>query len=1087
MTAKPFPDRIGPYQVLGPLGQGAMSHVYRASLPLLGHQEYAVKLLRERCKPSEVSAFLGECTKVKRLGTHPHIVPLYFAGRDRRLGRYYVVMELIQGLTAAQLLAETPAHQLPVARAVRIATQVALGLEHAHQRGILHLDVKPSNILLEADGDRAKLTDFGSAQLQEDVSLLARYPRIGTPAYRAWEQTPTGTQAGLAPDRRSDIYGLAATLYHLLTGQVPQWTADGALRSPTQWCHELPGALEALLTSALSRDPEQRPQTMEAFRRALEEWTAPHRVSVRGLLPVPMTSLVGRATLFQTLKQRLIAGETLALSALGGLPGVGKTALAVAVVTDPEVQDHFAEGILWAGLGKTPDVQAVLSTWGAVLGITSEEAAGLRGIEAWAQAVRTHIGTRRILLVLDDAWTIEAALACRVGGPHAVHLLTTRSPELALQFAGAGLLPVPELAESDGIELLAQLAPQVVGEQPEDARALVHAVGGLPLGLVLLGKHLQLQSYGGQPRRIQATLDRLKQRGERLRLAQPQAPAVPHTSLPSGTPLSLQASIGLSDTALNSEERAMLRALAVFLPKPTSFSEEAALAVSLGTVAALDRLVDAGLVESAGPGRYYLHQTIVDYARLQGVPDAAYERLAEAMVALLERSQHDYAALDQDMGNLLAGLEAAFTLEQHAPLVRGVLSFRPFLEARGLYTILHEQLCRAYQAAQTLADPVSLVALLLQTGHVQQKLGDYAQAETAFADALHLARAHQQDQATCAALAALGALAGRRGDYAQADEYLQAGLLLARQVGLQDPLPGLLTSLGNLATYQGNYAQAEAYLQEGLSLARQLGPAERMSVLLMNLGILAEKRGHLAHAEAYYQEGLAVARQVGQQEDLMGLLNNLGSVTMARGDVRQAGTFLQEALALARQSQYPEQLAFVLANLGALAIQCDDLAQAEAYGQEGLTLARQLGHREITAVLLTLLGTHARHARDYVQATAFLQEAQRLAETVSYPLLQIVVCQEWGELHLAQHHPQSAAQALKEALRLARAEGHQQSIAQALYGLAQTEEAEGALDEAQRLGAASLTILETMGHYQVGAVRHWLSKLAAHSAAAEEL
>src|SRR5689334_13213572 len=85
MAAKPHPDHIGPYQVLGLLGQGTMSRVYRASLPLLGHQEYAVKLLRERCKPREVSGFLGECAKVKRLGTHPHIVPLYFAGRDRRL------------------------------------------------------------------------------------------------------------------------------------------------------------------------------------------------------------------------------------------------------------------------------------------------------------------------------------------------------------------------------------------------------------------------------------------------------------------------------------------------------------------------------------------------------------------------------------------------------------------------------------------------------------------------------------------------------------------------------------------------------------------------------------------------------------------------------------------------------------------------------------------------------------------------------------------------------------------------------------------------------------------------------------------
>lgn len=104
MTAKPSPDQIDPYQVHGLLGQGTMSQVYRASLPLLGHQEYAVKLLRERCKPGEVSVFLGECSKVKRLGTSPHLVPLYFAGCDRRLGCYYVAMELVQGPTAPRCL-----------------------------------------------------------------------------------------------------------------------------------------------------------------------------------------------------------------------------------------------------------------------------------------------------------------------------------------------------------------------------------------------------------------------------------------------------------------------------------------------------------------------------------------------------------------------------------------------------------------------------------------------------------------------------------------------------------------------------------------------------------------------------------------------------------------------------------------------------------------------------------------------------------------------------------------------------------------------------------------------------------------------
>src|SRR5579862_5352478 len=157
-----LPGSIGPYQVEGLLGQGTMSWVFQATLPLLGDQAYAVKLLRERCKPREVSAFLGECTKVKRLGVHPHIVQIHFAGLDRRLRRYYVAMELVRGRSAAEVLEAAPGHQLPLEQVLQIGVQVASALEHAHQRGILHLDVKPSNIVLEAEGNLAKLTDFGS-------------------------------------------------------------------------------------------------------------------------------------------------------------------------------------------------------------------------------------------------------------------------------------------------------------------------------------------------------------------------------------------------------------------------------------------------------------------------------------------------------------------------------------------------------------------------------------------------------------------------------------------------------------------------------------------------------------------------------------------------------------------------------------------------------------------------------------------------------------------------------------------------------------------------------------------------------------
>lgn len=271
-----FPTRIGPYRILELLGQGAFSRVYRASLSLLGNQEYALKILRERCKPREVQTLLGECSKVKLLGTHPHLVQFYFAGWDQRLKRYYVVMELIQGSNAQQLVDESPLRQLSLEQALSIAVQVAIGLEHAHARGVLHLDVKPSNILVQRDHLVAKLADFGNAQLCEAKRGFARLPALGTSPYQPWELTPQGYRAGRRLDARSDVYELAVTLYYLLTGHLPHRNTEGLPAFPVGSWPDFPPSLEELLLGALSRDPDARPATMNMFRRALEAVRSPY-------------------------------------------------------------------------------------------------------------------------------------------------------------------------------------------------------------------------------------------------------------------------------------------------------------------------------------------------------------------------------------------------------------------------------------------------------------------------------------------------------------------------------------------------------------------------------------------------------------------------------------------------------------------------------------------------------------------------------------------------------------------------------------------------------------------------------------------
>lgn len=459
-------------------------------------------------------------------------------------------------------------------------------------------------------------------------------------------------------------------------------------------------------------------------------------------IPPPLIEtdgLVGRDELLQQLKQSLCRGKMPAVSALNGLPGVGKTALARELVHDSDIQQHFCDGILWAGLGPRPNVSGLLGRWGNLLGIPTDEMALLKEEDERMEAIHASIGLRRMLLVIDDAWKSDDAIAFKVGGPNCAYLLTTRIPSVALHFANGKTIVVRELSSGDGLKLLARFAPDIITSEPESARALVQSVGGLPLALTLMGKYLQSQVYSGQPRRLRAALERLRHVEERLQLTMQRALFECLSDPPAHTPLSLQAVIETSTRQLDDATQHVLSLLPVFPAKPHSFSEEAALAVSAAPVELLDVLIDAGLLESAGPGRYTLHQTIADYANTRQGNAAAYERLVEYFTHYVQVHATDFDALEYEMSNVLAALQVAFERGWYALLLQGALPFSLFLLARGLYELAEIQLRRTGQAARSLGDLVSLDKVLYYQGEIAALRGETAIAEAPVQEDLTLA------------------------------------------------------------------------------------------------------------------------------------------------------------------------------------------------------------------------------------------------------------------------------------------------------------------------------------------------------------
>lgn len=488
-------------------------------------------------------------------------------------------------------------------------------------------------------------------------------------------------------------------------------------------------------------------------------------------IPFPLTTpnLMGRQQSLYDLKQQLHSRKNLAIH---GLPGVGKTALVAEIVNTHETWEYFHDGVLWAALGSEPDIAGLLRRWSSLLGISSAETDKLVSIEECTKALRAAIGTRRFLLVIDGAWRIEDALSLKVGGPNCTHLVTTRFTGVALQFTEDDAMTIRELSEEESMMLIARLAPEAVASEPDEVRALVRSVGGLPLALTLIGKHLRIHAYSGQPRRLRTALNRLRQVNERLRLTQPQAPAETFPGLPAGEQISLQTVISLSDQRLGEEASYMLRALSVFPPKPNSFSEEAALATCAKPVEILDTLTDAGLLEVSGPDRYTLHRIIADYSRLHLLDTNVEERMVKYFSDYVEAHALDFDALERETDNMLAALQIASKRELQADLVRGVNAFSHFLQTRGLYTLAEAQLKLAEQAARSLNDGFGLTAALLNLGRIGE----------------------------------------RRGDYVQAEVYYQEGLSLARQFELPERISALLTSLGGMTISRGNYTRAEVLL-----------------------------------------------------------------------------------------------------------------------------------------------------------------------------------------------------------------------------------------------------------------------------------
>ncbi|MFF4749154.1 ATP-binding protein [Streptomyces sp. NPDC001270] len=789
---------------------------------------------------------------------------------------------------------------------------------------------------------------------------------------------------------------------------------------------------------------------------------APASVTAVRTLPRDVAAFTGRQAEVDRILAAAQPSRVVSIHTIGGMPGIGKTALAAHAAR--QLTDRYPDGQMFLRLNahtpgqKPADPADALAALLLSLGIDPRSIPD--GLEARAGLWRDRLTGRRMLLVLDDAADHAQVEPLLPGAEGCLVLVTSRHRLAALD--GAAPLPLDILSATDAALLFTRLAHRTP-TTPADTDAVAQIVelsGYLPLAIALLAgrfAHHPRWNLAEYAEEFAATQDRLDElaAGDRA----------------------VTAAFDMSYRALPAQRQRLFRRLGLH-PGPDTDAHATAALDNVPPAQArreLEALYTDHLIDSPVTGRYRLHDLLRAYAqRLAGEHDPADDRDA-AIGRLLDYYQHTAEAADRHLADTVprSATQAPSTASVPTP---GPATHQQALswmraEHANLTACIHHAAAEA-RHSHAIRLTAALAAYLRQQGPWHEAISLHQTAAT-------IAHRAGNRDSEANALQELSRVRHLTGDNRAAADLAQQALDLHRSLGNRLGQANALRELSRVRYMTGDYPAATDLAQRALNLYRSLGNHHGQAHALQELGMARLATGEYPAATDLTQRALDLYRSLGDRQGQAQSLQHLGWVRHATGDFGTAADLAQQALDLHRSLGNRLGQASTLGDLGWVRHATGDFGAAADLAQQALDLYRSLGARHGEATALGVLGMAKLATRDYPAAADLLTRSRNLFRKLGDIQGEAEVLNGTGALLAETSGPQQALGVYREALHLARQAQSPQDEAHALEGIARCQVHTGQWQAALTGLREAVTIYQRIGAAEAPTAAAYLAQLEA--------